>query len=176
MTENLKTTKFKSGVDIPQVTDSQLWLSRTTSAYCWFDNHATYKNTHYGALYNWFTVSTGDLCPMGWHVPSDIEWTNLSTFLGGDDVAGGMLKETGTTDWNSPNIGATNEAGFTALPGGVRSAAGFYNIGSSGYWWSSTESNTEIAVDRSLKTTNDDLQWGSHSKVDGFSVRCLKDN
>jgi uncharacterized protein (TIGR02145 family) len=175
MAENLKTTKFNSGIAIPLVTISSSWLSQTTSAYCWFNNTETsYKNS-YGALYNWFTVSTGNLCPIGWHVPSDSEWIILASYLGGENVAGGKLKETGITHWNSPNIGANNESGFTGLPGGVRSTAGFYNLGSSGYWWSSTESNSEIALDRILKSSEGILTKGSHGKFMGFSVRCIKD-
>jgi len=108
-------------------------------------------------------------------VPTDAEWTILGSYLGGDDIAGGKLKEIGTTHWNSPNTGASNFTGYTALPGGVRSTAGFYNMGSSGYWWSSTDSNSDIAFDRNLKSNETTLIKGSHSKFMGFSVRCIKD-
>jgi uncharacterized protein (TIGR02145 family) len=118
MVENLKTTKYRNGDPIPNVTGNA-WAALTTGAYCWYNNDAaTYKAT-YGALYNWYAVADSrNIAPTGWHVPTDAEWTTLTTFLGGESVAGGKLKETGTNHWTSPNTGATNETGFTALPGG----------------------------------------------------------
>ena len=98
MVENLKTTKYNDGTAIPLVTDSTAWLNLTTPGYCWYNNDAaTYKNT-YGALYNWFTVNTSKLAPSGWHVPTDAEWTTLITYLGGETVAGGQMKSTGTIE------------------------------------------------------------------------------
>ena len=115
MKENLKATKLNDGTNILLETDNATWISLTDPAYCWYNNDASsYKNT-YGALYNWFTVETGKLCPTGWHVPSDAEWFTLIDFLGGESVAGGKLKEIGNTHWNSPNTGATDEYGFTAI-------------------------------------------------------------
>ena len=136
MAENLKTIKYNDGTAIPLVTDATEWSNLTTHGYCWYNNdEATYGDT-YGALYNWYTVETGNLCPTGWHVPTDAEWTELIDYLGGESVAGGKLKETGTTHWNSPNPGATNETGFTTLPGGYRAdfngSSG--DIGNGGYW------------------------------------------
>ena len=110
MAENLKTTKYKNGTAIPLITDLTAWMSLTTPGYCWYD--ATY-----GALYNFYTLSTGSLCPTGWHIPSDAEWTTLTDYLGGETVAGGKLKETGTAHWTTPNSGATNAFGFKGLPG-----------------------------------------------------------
>ena len=99
MVENLKTTKYNDGTSIPLVTDATDWHNLLTPGYCWNNNdEATYKAT-YGALYNWYTVNTGNLCPTGWHVPGDAEWTTLTTYLGGEDVAGGKLKEVGITHW-----------------------------------------------------------------------------
>ncbi len=177
MTENLKTTKYNDGTDIPLVTDGTAWSILTTPGYCWYNNdQAAYGNT-YGALYNWYPVETGNLCPDGWHVPSDAEWTQLTDYLGGESVAGGKLKETGTTHWNSPNTGATNESSFTALPGGQRSYNGaFLDIGYNGYWWSSTEDGATYAWRR-------DLDYGyagvgrepPYGKKNGFSVRCVRD-
>jgi uncharacterized protein (TIGR02145 family) len=172
MIENLKTTSFNDGISIPNVTDNAAWAALSTPGYCWYNNDITNKNT-YGALYNWYSVNTGILCPTGWHVPTDDEWTTLTDYLGGESVAGGKLKETGTTHWQSPNTGATNESGFTALPGGTRYVDGggtFYGIY---YWpmfWTSTFNYT-----RSLYYENSTIWRGSFSRREyGFSVRCLK--
>lgn len=175
MSENLKTTKFKDGTSIPLVTDNSAWSSLITPGYCWYNNdHATYGST-YGALYNWYTVSTGKLCPTGWHVPADTAWTILTTYLGGEPIAGGKLKETGTTHWYNPNTGATNETGFTALPGGGRNIDGaFVNLGSNGYWWSSTEHNTSNAYHRSITYGNHNVYTNNNPKKKGYSVRCIK--
>jgi len=175
MKENLKTTKYNDGKAIPLVADNNTWAALSTPAYCWYKNDPYYKEL-YSALYNCFTVNTGKLCPTGWHVPSDAEWTTMVSYLGGKSVAGGKLKEIGTTHWNSPNAGVTNETGFTALPGGHRSSNGtFESNGTSGYWWSTTE----FATDRAWS-------WGVYydficiyrddygDNRYGFSVRCLR--
>jgi uncharacterized protein (TIGR02145 family) len=174
MAENLKTTRFNDGTSIPLVTDDSLWKNSKTPAYCWYNNdEATYKAT-YGALYNWYAVNTGKLCPTGWHVPSDVEWTTLTTYLGGATVAGDKLREAGTTHWLSPNTGATNESGFTALPGGLQgSNAGFWNFGWGGYWWSSTE--YEDIIPLSLYSGHSKVFRDKESKSKGFSVRCVRD-
>jgi uncharacterized protein (TIGR02145 family) len=117
MAENLKTTKLNDGTSISNAIDNIAWASLSTPGYCWFiNNRATYEI--YGALYNWYAVYTDKLCPTGWHVPSNSEWTTLTDHLGGAEVAGGKLKESGSSHWASPNTGATNVTGFTALPGG----------------------------------------------------------
>ncbi|MFN8240238.1 MAG: FISUMP domain-containing protein [Bacteroidales bacterium] len=177
MAENLKTTKYNDGTAIPLVTNNTAWSNLTTPGYCWYNNDAvTYKNT-YGALYNWYTINTGKLCPAGWHVPSDAEWTTLLTYLGGKDVAGGKLKEIGTTHWTSSNTGATNETGFTALPGGAREGNGdFEGIGSGGCWWSTTEYYTNYVWYRDMNSDNSNVgRDGNDGKPYGLSVRCLKD-
>ncbi|MCK4699990.1 MAG: fibrobacter succinogenes major paralogous domain-containing protein [Bacteroidales bacterium] len=174
MAENLKTTKYNDGTAIPLVTDNTTWINLTTPGYCWYDNNeANYKNT-YGALYNWYTVNIGKLCPTGWHVPTDAEWSTLIDYLGGESVAGGKLKETGTIYWNSPNTGATNETGFKALPGGLRSVA-FYDIGYYGRWWSATEQDAASAWIRVLANGNGIVFSSNNGKSAGFSVRCLRD-
>ena len=179
MGENLKVTKYNDGTAIPLVTDTTAWSDLTTPVYCWHSNdEATYKNP-YGALYNWYTVSTDKLCPEGWHVPSDTEWTQLTDYLGGADVAGGKLKETGTTHWNSPNYGATNESGFTGLPGGHHGfySGLFYRLGTDGFFWSATEDSSSHAWGRCLRYNVAYVMRNRYSSSwFGFSVRCLKDN
>jgi len=176
MAENLKTTKYNDGTDIPLVTDDHEWIELTTGAYCWYNNDAATYKTPYGALYNWYAVNTGKLCPTGWHIPTDEEWTELTDYLGGTSVAGGKLKESGTTHWNSPNTGATNETGFTALPSGYRNYGGTYDdIVNYGYWWSSQEFSTTEAYYRDMSYNDISIYRGNDYKLYGFSVRCLRD-
>ena len=176
MAENLKTTKHNDGTAIPLVTDPTQWGNLTTPGYCWNNNdETTYKNT-YGALYNWYTVNTGKLCPAGWHVPTDAEWTQLIDYLGGENIAGGKLKETGTTHWLSPNTGATNETGFTALPGGWRNEDGtFHSIENYGQWGRSTEYLTMWAWFRGMYSGFSNVDRHTLPRRDAFSVRCVKD-
>jgi uncharacterized protein (TIGR02145 family) len=173
--EDLKTTRFNDGTPIPLVTDPT-WDSLSTPGYCWYNNDSvTYKRT-YGALYNWYAVNTGKLAPSGWHVPTDAEWTMLSTYLGGESVAGGPLKDTGTTYWVFPNAGATNNRGFSALPGGFRGNNGsFFGIGSYGYWWSSTADGTTSSWLRFIYCSNTAVNRNNYSNEYGCSVRCVKD-
>ena len=177
MAENLKTTKYNDGRAIPNVKDHYEWRESTTSAYCWYNNDIANKYI-YGALYNWFTVNTGKLCPKGWHVPTDAQWTILTTFLGGDSVAGGKLKETDATKWTYPNTGAINASRFTALPGGCRNDNGTYlDFGIYGYWWSSTEYNSSaIAHFRYMSYDLASVNRRYYFKESGYSVRCLRDN
>jgi len=176
MRENLKTTKYNDASDIQLVSDGTNWSNLTTPGYCWYDNdEGTYKDT-YGALYNWYTtVDVRNVCPAGWHVPSDAEWTILTDYLGGESIAGDKLKETGTTHWTSPNTGATNETGFTALPGGCRNHYGpFYYIEDYGYWWSSSEGPTIDPWYRYMHYSSSGITKTDGSKRYGFSVRCVK--
>jgi uncharacterized protein (TIGR02145 family) len=177
MVENLKTTKYNDGTAIPSVTDSSEWASLTTPGYCWYNNDAASYKTTYGALYNWYTVNTGKLCPTGWHIPSDAEWTTLTTYLGGDTLAGGKLKEAGTAHWSSPNVGASNQSGFTALPGGFRYYDGsFGNIRVWGNWWSSVEySISSNAWFRALFFDYSNIVRDNFTNKFGLSVRCIKD-
>lgn len=178
MAENLKTTKYNDGISIQNVTGRDEWYSLSTPAYCWYDNNeAAYKDV-YGALYNWYTVETGKLCPAGWHVPSDEEWTVLFDYLGGTDIAGGKLKETGTEYWDSPNAGATNESGFSALPGGCNTGAGFGDEGAFARFWSTTEADYQpflYVVSRRLCYYDAEVRTSNTNKICGNSVRCLKD-
>jgi uncharacterized protein (TIGR02145 family) len=179
MQENLKTTKYNDGTEIPNVTDGATWSTLSTGAYCWYNNNAaTYKET-FGALYNWYVTASNNpknVCPTGWHVPTDAEWTTLTTYLGGETVAGGKLKETGTTHWLTPNTGATNSSGFTALPGGNRLNDGSFDyIGQYGQWWSSTEYSDNYGWSRDMGYYFRTLDRAYYLKSSGYSVRCLKD-
>ena len=149
---------------------------------------ATSNFTTYGVLYNWNAATNGEassttnpsevqgVCPTGWHLPSNAEWKELTDYLGGSEVAGGKLKETGTVHWNSPNTDATNETGFTALPGGDRTSDGrFINIREDGYWWSATEYNTNVAYRQFLSYCASYVLRSDSYKSMGFSVRCVKD-
>ena len=175
MAENLRTTKFNDGMSIPRVIHDTAWSNLNTPGYCWYFKDSVYAKT-YGALYNWYTVNTGKLCPNGWHVPTDYEWTALTLYLGGESVAGGKLKETGTTHWVSPNNKATNETGFTALPGGTRFSGGTLDgFGRLGYWWSATESYNDFAFGRIISYQDGNIRSFENSKQFGYSVRCVKD-
>jgi uncharacterized protein (TIGR02145 family) len=177
MAENLKTPKYNDGTTIPNITDNTQWENNTTGAWAYYNNDAA-NNAKYGKLYNWYAVSkttngNKNICPTGWHVPSDAEWTILTGYLGGETVAGKM-KEVGTTSWISPNTNATNSSLFTGLPGGYRGFSGYYSsVGHDGYWWSSTENKTSSAWIRFLDYY--DAYRNDGSKEDGFSVRCLRD-
>lgn len=178
MTENLKTTRYNDGSPIPLVTDPGIWSNLTTPAYCWYDNkEAAYKDL-YGALYNWFTVNTGKLCPSGWHVPSEDDWILIDSYLGGEEVAGIKLKEAGFEHWvqiQGSRI-ATNESGFTSLPSGNRYSNGdFYGIGESNFFWATTPCGQTGAAYRHHDVECDDITSGCTTNQRGFSVRCIKD-
>ena len=177
MKQNLKTTKYRNGNLIPNVTDSITWAALTTGAYANYNNDTAFVTT-YGRLYNYASVADSrNLCPIGWHVPNNLEWSALNTFLGGENVAGGKLKEVGLSHWNAPNYGATNESGFTALPAGNR----HYFFGNYGYigeyaqWWSSNEFNASYAYYESLYRIDSNASFTYTYKNQGFSIRCIKD-
>ena len=175
MIENLRTTRYNDGTAIPLVTDNTAWGALITPGRCWYNNDsATYNN--YGALYNWYTVNTGKLAPTGWHVASDTEWTILTNYLGGASIAGGKLKEAGLAHWLTPNNGATNETGFSALPGGYRHYNGtFFLIGSNGYWWSSSAGDAANSYARYMYYGSANVVRYYYYNSYGFSVRCVRD-
>lgn len=176
MQKNLNVSKYSNGDDIPEVTDAAEWSNLTTGAWCYYENN-TANGTIYGKLYNWYALNDPrGLAPDGFHIPSDAEWTNLITFLGGEDVAGGKMKA--TTGWTLPNFGATNSSGFTALPGGCRLDNGtFQSIDTSGFWWSSSIVETDVtsAYNRYLNYGTTLISGIPNNKKNGFSVRCIKD-
>jgi uncharacterized protein (TIGR02145 family) len=175
MVGNLKTTKFNDGSPIPYVEDSGPWNNTITSGYCWYGNNETTYKDSYGALYNWYTVNSGKLCPIGWHVPSDSEWSTLSNFLGGATLSGGKLKEAGSLHWKSPNTGATNETSFSAIPGGNRTNSGlFENAGNYGQWWSTTPGTSNVSYYRYLYFGNSSMVSSFVNQKYGLSVRCIK--
>ncbi|MEI6750714.1 MAG: fibrobacter succinogenes major paralogous domain-containing protein [Bacteroidota bacterium] len=180
MAENLRTTKYRDGSVIPEVTDNTAWRNLSTDAYCNYNNT---KNSDtiatYGRLYNWYAVSDSrNIAPTGWHVASDAEWTILTDYLGGDSIAGGKMKETDTTHWCNPNTGATNECGFTALPSGLRHSYngtfGYVRLYGSG--WSSTADGASSAWERSLDYSHARCSRSNYGYIQfGFAVRCVKD-
>jgi uncharacterized protein (TIGR02145 family) len=175
LAENLRTTVYANGDTIPNVTDQTQWGDLYTGAWLYYNNDNQYENP-YGKLYNWFTVNDSrNLCPTNWHVPSDSEWTMLSDYLGGESVAGSKMKSTGTQYWLSPNTDATNESGFSGLPGGVVDTGGPYGFGNNGYWWSATEYTAGDAYGRVLYSSNGSIFKDGFNKWPGCSVRCLKD-
>ena len=187
MAENLKTTKYNDNNQIPLVTDNLAWKNLKTPGYCWFNNdEEAYKNI-YGALYNWYTVNSGKLCPQGWHVPTDAEWHELilqvdpNAVLNATEsrIAGDIMRETGTTHWTSPNTNATNSIGFTALPSSFRNdLGGFYGNNIAAHWWSSSMWDENYPsyryIDRKTEEESRNFNWFWWFKTCGFSVRCLK--
>jgi len=172
MAENLRTTHYRNGDKILYVSDSQQWDNLTTGAYTYYNNEEINMNT-YGCLYNWHVANDSrNIAPEGWHVPTEAEWITLINYLQG---SGGKMKEEGTTHWQSPNTGATNESGFTALPGGQHIGWGFYHLGTNGYWWSVTEYDSTSGINLTLYHDNSDWWLSDFYKTDGFSIRCIMD-
>ncbi len=189
MAENLKTTTYNNGTSIDLVTDTTAWENNTTGAYCWYDNdQAQYAET-YGALYNWYAVNTGNLCPSGWHVPTDEEWKTLEMELGMSQIEADSLGYRGTNEgsklagnaalWNDGSLENDSEfgsSGFTALPGGRRDFNGtFDRLGLSGNWWSATEYRHNLARYRYMFYNYSYVRREGYLEETGFSVRCLKD-
>jgi uncharacterized protein (TIGR02145 family) len=176
---NLKVSKYRNGDSIPTGLSDSAWQYTTSGAYSIYDNNPV-NDSLYGKLYNHYAVmDTRGLCPTGWHVPTDGEWTTLESFLGGSSVAGGALKSTTTQPtpggWNSPNNRATNSSGFSAGPGGHRGFGGdFFDLGNFGYWWSSSLSGTN-AWPRLLNYMDGSIYRNFNYRSAGFSVRCLRD-
>lgn len=175
MVKNLDVSTYRNGDVIPQVTDPTVWSNLTIGAWCYYNNNSTTGNA-YGKLYNWYALNDPrGLAPLGWHIPNDAEWASLFDCFGGVTVCGGEMKESGTTHWTSPNTGATNSSGFTALPGGYRRFSGtFQNATSGGGWWSSSENNTAEAPSYNISYLNGAITKAANYKSDGYSIRCVK--
>lgn len=176
MTRNLNVSRYRNGDPIPQVTNATQWANLTTGAWCYYNNDPA-NGAIYGKLYNWYAINDPrGLASAGYHVPTDAEWTTLTTFLGGQNIAGGKMKSTGTSLWLSPNTNATNSSGFTGFPGGFRRDSGlFLFIGSSAVFWSQSDFIAPTAWSRFLSYNNDTADGLNFNKTFGFSVRCLKD-
>lgn len=199
LVENLKTTHYNDGTPIPHITDNTAWEALITPAYCWYNNDAsTYKAT-YGALYNWYTVDSAsngnkNICPVGWHVPIDNEWTTLENYLisngynyDGTNTNNKIAKSlAAATNWLSATAEGSpgntdyplfrNKSGFTALPGGTRYSIGtFDNNSKLGYWWSATESNFSAAFNRAIYFNNSKVEKSMTGFVSGYSIRCIGD-
>ncbi len=175
MLQNLKVTHLNDGTPIPNITDDATWMSLSTPGYAWYNNDAvTYAD--YGLLYNWATVNTGTLCPAGWHVPSEAEYTTVVDWAGGPLVAGGLFKEAGTTHWLDPNTGASNnDLGFALLPGGLRSYMGpFSGIGESANLWTSTKVSVDPSY-ASIYYNSAEAFMQTMMEGSGMSIRCVKD-
>ena len=171
MAENLKVTHYRDGSEIPLVSSYSEWSSLSMGAYAIYNGENSNADT-YGYLYNWFAVDDSrNIAPEGWHVPTDEEWTVLSDYLGGTSVAGGKLKETGTSHWASPNTGATNETGFTALPAGYRKTNGNYNYINVNTYFRSSTAVRFLTYNHSSITRYDYDYYNNY----GFSVRCIRD-
>jgi len=178
MIENLKTTKYSNGDLIGTTSPATLLITaENTPKYQWAYSGDESSVATYGRLYTWFTVmDTRGVCPTGWHIANDAEWTTLTTILGGESISGDKLKETGTIHWLSPNSGSTNSSGFTALPGGSRYLDGTFNhIGVDCVWWSATEASTIDGWYRRLDNGNARVGRYADYKWVGLSVRCIKD-
>jgi uncharacterized protein (TIGR02145 family) len=178
--ENLDVETFKNGDLIPHAITNEEWLLATENkqpAWCYYNNNPTTGAT-YGKLYNWYAVNDPrGLAPDGWHIPSEFEWMELFNYLGGESIAGGKMKSTGTQYWLSPNTNGTNQSGFSGLPGGYRTNyASFENLGNLGYWWSSTEYQPDsYSLASTLTFDIGGTYLYFHQKSFGFSVRCIKD-
>ena len=173
---NLNVSHYRNGDVIPQVTDPTQWFNLTTCAWCYYAN-TTANGTTYGKLYNWYAVKDPrGLAPAGFHVPSDTEWTTLSSCIGTYNPEGGILKEAGILHWASPNTGAIDSYFFTALPGGFQNYdGGFWSITNEGFWWTSSAYDSTSAWSRSMIYNDDILHFNINVKTSGFSVRCIKD-
>lgn len=191
MAENLRTTTYANGDPIPNVTASSKWNNKpdangnralgwadlTTGAWAHYNNDSQYENP-YGKLYNGFTITDPrNVCPTGWHVPNNVDWVLLINHLGGEPVAGGKMKSTGTQYWESPNTAATNESGFSAVPSGFRDEDGFYSLGKYGSWWSATTDpyNDDVLYNFYLDYEKGNVVETSNYRVSAHAIRCIMD-
>lgn len=180
MAENLRTTKYKDGSLIPNIKNKDDWEMATTGAFCTYNNTSKADSiSTYGLLYNWYAVNTGKIAPVGWHIPSDDEWNILINYLGNNYNAGGRLKETGTKHWLTPNLGANNERGFTALPSGGRYGhmSEYMEAGRICGFWSSTTYpfDNHLAWSYFVYYSDARMDKGNYLKQNGYAVRCIRD-
>jgi uncharacterized protein (TIGR02145 family) len=174
MAENLKTSRYNDGTTMPNITDDTAWSQLNSAAWCNYDNNPAY-DAIYGKFYNWYAAANHNICPQGWHVPTDAEWTVLIDYLGGANIAGGKMKAVSPL-WYAPNIGATNVSGFSGLPGSGRNPMSGYfgGLGELGAWWSATENGVSAWM-RYSRDSSAGITRISSSKRQGFYVRCVRD-
>jgi len=176
MQQNLKTTKYRNGEIIPNITNTSQWENLSTGAWVFYENNSNYEFP-YGRLYNAYAATDSrSICPSGWHIPSNNEWQILVDYLGGELIAGGKMKTTGTQHWYSPNEGATNESGFSGHPGGSRFSDGDFmtTMGNQGWWWATNGMYPYATYAWTLQAHTTDVNFDLHSNTFGFSVRCVK--
>jgi uncharacterized protein (TIGR02145 family) len=175
MAENLRVTHYRNGDAIPNYTTGYTWSFATDGAYCWYNNDAVTYKLLYGALYNWYAVNDPrNICPAGWHVATDAEWSTFVTQLGGESTAGGKMKA--AVLWNAPNTGTVFSNGFSGLPGGYRNnTSPFLGVGSYCNFWTATEDAPPNAWYRYLSYDNAGALRNSYNEKSGFSVRCVRD-
>ncbi len=175
----MRVTKFNDGTAISKVIDKTAWVNSTTPAYCWYNNDSVTYSNNYGGLYNNYAVSTGKLCPIGWQMPTESDWSTLINFLGGSSVAGGKMKESGTSHWLSPNFG-NNSSGFNGLPAGVVNNFGTVQAGTSTYFWTNSDYYNlqfDVTYGKTISLVNSNTNayiYDSQALYLGSSVRCIK--
>ena len=177
LVENLKTTRYRNGDPVTNIPDSELWAKTESDAWCNYDSDAMNADT-YGRLYNWnAAMDKRQICPEGWHVPTDEDWWRLMNNVGGSVAnTGGRMKETGTKHWKSPNKGATDSFGFKALPGGVCGDTIFFSLlGQQGVWWTATDYDSVNARVWGLRFDQESANPGGWPKRNGASIRCVRD-
>jgi len=176
MVENLNVDRFRNGDLIPEARTNEAWQKAGDNkqpAWCYYNNDPK-NGVTYGKLYNWYAVNDPrGLAPKGYHVPSDAEWTVLTNYLGGENVAGTKMKS--SSGWNDQGFG-TNSSGFSGLPGGYRNYGGaFYGVGKGGHWWSALEGGSDYTLYRGLYCYSVGVNRYGYDKASGLSVRCLRD-
>jgi uncharacterized protein (TIGR02145 family) len=175
MMENLKTTKYRDGSSIVNITDSSEWRNYEFGAYCNYGN-VKINGEMYGRLYNWAAANSGLLAPVGWHVATKAEWETLINYLGGTEFAGERLKAMYSYSWNDMNLDRTMRSGFSAFPAGFRSPEGNFDfIDSFAFWWTTTEESSNWAWFTSVVNYSQGIRVDNAFKKYGFSVRCIKD-
>lgn len=176
MAENLRTTRMNDGSEIKLITKNQDWNKAGEAALSWYNNDSSLFKVPYGGLYNGFAATDENICPAGWHVPDNDEWRQLVEFLGDSSSAGGKLKVEGLTQWHSPNKGADNSSSFSALPAGMRYFEGtFSSLSYFTAFWSVNETDNASHNFLSLSYLDSKTTFGSISKKQGFSIRCIRD-
>jgi uncharacterized protein (TIGR02145 family) len=176
MTENLQTTRYNDGTEIPLITDQLAFYEIKAPCMCWYNNDESANKNGFGALYNWYAVDTKKICPSGWHVPSNEEWATMIEFLGGANIAGGKLKSFGIPNWTSRDAGAQESSGFNVLPAGFRGKGAFYPATkSAAIFWTSSVFDDDDAWTRYFQPDTITAGQGHGGKYHGFAIRCLKD-